>query len=225
MFGALLVRAGLAHGSVAGAVNATAAVLRAALWCVGTMPGIATVSSSFFMVVPPFLPGDIEPAVLSFTDASVVPEPTTDQLVDIAAAAVAARRAIVGDEPRVAFLSYATRGSAGGAAVDRVRDAATRFRARYPDVQADGELQADAALIPAIRLRKAADSPLDGAANILVFPDLDAGNIGYKLVQRLAHAEAIGPILQGLARPCNDLSRGASAEDIVNVTCITAVQG
>jgi phosphate acetyltransferase len=222
VFGALLVREGGAHGCVAGAVSTTAAVLRAALWCVGTAPGIATVSSAFYMIVPSFLDTH-EPAVLTFTDGSVVPEPTAAQLADIAAAAAAARRAIVGDEPRVAFLSYATRGSAGGASVEKVTEAVRLFRERWPAVAADGELQADAALVEHVRARKATDSPLRGAANVLVFPNLDAGNIGYKLVQRLAHAEAIGPILQGLARPCNDLSRGATAEDIVNVACITAL--
>lgn len=224
VFGALLVREGVADGSVAGAANATADVLRAALWCVGTAPGIGTVSSSFYMVVPPFLPGDTDPAVLTFTDAAVVPEPTAEQLVDIASAAAIARRAVVGDEPRVVFLSFSTHGSAGGPAVERVRAATELFRARHPEIPADGELQADAALIPAIRERKAPGSPIAGSANVLVFPGLDAANIGYKLVQRLARADAIGPILQGLARPCNDLSRGASPDDIMNVACITAVQ-
>jgi phosphate acetyltransferase len=222
VFGALLVRAGTAHGSVAGAVHTTADVLRAALWCIGTASGIRTVSSAFYMCVPSFLDTG-EPAVLTFTDGSVVPDPDASQLADIAAAAADARRAIVGDEPRIAFLSYATRGSADGASVDKVRRACALFRKMRPDVAADGELQADAALVASIRERKAPDSPLDRSANVLVFPNLDAGNIAYKLVQRLAHAEAIGPVLQGLARPCNDLSRGASAEDIVNVACITAL--
>lgn len=223
LFADMLVRTGEADGCVAGAVNTTADVLRAALWCVGTAPGIRTVSSSFYMVVPPFR-GTQAPEVLTFTDAGVVPTPTVEQHGDIAAAAADARPKVVGDEPRVAFLSFSTRGSAEGPEVDRVRAGLARFRALRPAVPADGELQADAALVAAVARRKAPDSTIRGDANVLVFPDLDAGNIAYKLVQRLAHAAAIGPILQGLARPCNDLSRGASPEDIVNVACITALQ-
>lgn len=223
VFAAGLVAAGHVHGSLAGASRTTADVLRAALWMVGTRPDIRTVSSSFYMVVDAFR-GGVAQEVLTFTDGSVVPDPDAAQLADIAAAAAAARRQIVGDEPRVAFLSYSTRGSAGGPSVDRVREALDRFRTMMPGVPADGELQLDAAIIPDIGRRKAPGSDVAGGANVLVFPDLDAGNIGYKLVQRLAGADAVGPVLQGLARPCNDLSRGASVSDIVDVACVTALQ-
>jgi phosphate acetyltransferase len=209
-------------GSVAGASSRTADVVRTALQYLGPAPGIHTVSSSFYMVVRGFRGGQEE--VLTFTDAGVVPAPDAMKLVDIACAAADARRRIVGDEPIVAFLSYSTMGSAEGDSVTLMREAVRGFRQRMPAVAADGELQADAALIPDVAARKAPGSAVAGRANVLVFPSLDAGNIAYKLVQRLASARAFGPILQGLPRPFNDLSRGASVSDIVNVACITALQ-
>lgn len=218
---ALMVRFGEVHGSVAGAIHSTADVLRAALWCVGSDEGIRTVSSAFYMAVRPFRSS--VPEVLTFTDAAVVPDPTGPQLAQIAVAASRARRKVVGDSPTVAFLSYSTKGSAEGPSVEKVREGLRIFRDMEPGIPSDGELQADAALIEAVARRKAPHSAVGGGANILVFPDLDAGNIAYKLVQRLGDAEAIGPIIQGLRRPCNDLSRGAGPEDIVNVACVTSL--
>ncbi len=217
-FGAALVALGEADGCVAGAVHATGEVVRAALWAIGTAPGMSLVSSSFYMV----LSGS--ETVLTFTDCAVVPEPTPGQLAEIALAAARDRHQLVGDSPRVAFLSYSTKGSAGGPHVARVQEAAAHFQQLAPNILCDGELQADAALSPEVGERKAPGSPVAGRANVLVFPDLDAGNIGYKLVQRIGGAVAIGPILQGLARPMADLSRGASVDDIVEVTAMVALQ-
>ncbi len=216
-FAACLVALGEADATVGGAVNTTGDVLRAALWAVGAAPGIKTVSSSMYMVTEPY-------GVLTFTDAGVVQYPTAQQLAEIALAACRDRRRIVGDEPRVAFLSHSTRGSAEGDSVDRMREALGLFRGMAPGVVADGELQADAALVPEVAARKAKDSALAGRANVLVFPDLDSGNIAYKLVQRIAGAAALGPIVQGLSKPCCDLSRGAVAEDIVLVSAIALLQ-
>jgi phosphate acetyltransferase len=216
-FGAALVALGEAEGCVAGAACPTGDVVRAALWAIGTAPGVSLVSSSFYMV----LPGD---TVLTFTDCAVVPEPTPGQLAEIALAAARDRTRLVGDSPRVAFLSYSSKGSAGGPHVARVQEAAAHFHQLAPNIPSDGELQADAALNPEVGERKAPGSPVAGRANVLVFPDLDAGNIGYKLVQRLSGAVAIGPILQGLARPMADLSRGATPDDIVEVSAMVALQ-
>lgn len=217
-FAAALVALGEAEGCVAGAVATTADVLRAALWSIGPAEGVTCVSSAFYLELP-------DGRVFTFTDCAVVPEPTPEQLAAIARAAVRDRSRLVGDTPRVAFLSYSTRGSAVGPKVERIRAALEYFRALEPGIPADGELQVDAAVVPAVAARKAPGSPVGGEANILVFPDLDSGNIGYKLVQRLAGAAALGPLLQGLARPMSDLSRGASVEDIVEVAAMVLLQG
>ena len=217
-FGACLVGLGLADVMVGGATFPSGDTIRAALWAVGPAPGITTVSGAFYLVK--------DDTVLTFTDCAVVPEPTAEQLADAAVAAARDRRGIVGDEPVVAFLSYSTKGSAAGPRVARVRQALDVLAARRPppDFVFDGELQADAALVADVAARKAPGSRAAGRANVLVFPDLDSGNIGYKLVQRLGGWEAIGPILQGLARPVADLSRGATGDDIVDTAAVAVLQ-
>jgi phosphate acetyltransferase len=215
--GACLVGIGAADVMVGGALYPSADTIRAALWAVGLAPGIATVSGAFYMVAAE--------RVLTFADCAVVPEPTSAQLVDIALASARDRRRIVGDDPVVAFLSYSTMGSASGPRVQRVQDAVAALRRLAPpDLVFDGELQADAALIAEVGARKAPGTRVAGRANVLIFPDLDAGNISYKLVERLGGWTALGPILQGLAKPIADLSRGATADDIVNTAAIAILQ-
>lgn len=215
--GACLVGIGAADVMVGGADYPSADTIHAALWAVGLAPGIATVSGAFYMIQ--------DDRVLTFADCAVVPEPTSAQLVDSAIASARDRRRIVGDEPVVAFLSYSTHGSASGPRVQRVQDAVAALRRLAPPGFAfDGELQGDAALVADVAARKAPGSAVAGRANVLIFPDLDAGNISYKLVQRLGGWTALGPILQGLAKPIADLSRGATADDIVDTAAIAILQ-
>lgn len=219
-YSTMMVKKGDVDGSVAGAINTTGDVLRPAFQIIKTAPGISVVSGAFFMVLEHELMPD---GLIVFADCAVNPNPDARQLAEIAVASAKTAKTLANIQPRVAMLSFSTKGSSSHELVDKVREATKIAQEIAPDLLIDGEIQADAAIVEKVGQQKAPNRPIAGKANVLVFPDLQAGNIGYKLVQRLANAEAIGPVLQGMAKPVNDLSRGCSAEDVVSLTAITAV--
>ena len=221
-YGVLMVKAGDADGEVSGATHSTADTVRPALQVLKTAPGVSIVSAFLVMIVPDTTYG--ENGLLLYADSGLVINPTAQELAEIAISTGKTMRTIFGVEPRIALLSFSTKGSAGGPLVDKVVEATRIATEKAPDILIDGELQGDAALVPSVAKSKAPGSSVAGKANVLIFPDLQAGNIAYKLTERLAKAEAYGPILQGIARPVNDVSRGCDSEDIVNVAAITAVQ-
>ncbi|HEA47423.1 MAG TPA: phosphate acetyltransferase [bacterium] len=221
-YGTMMVKKGEADGSVSGTVHTTAETIRPALQIIKTTPGVKKVSSSFLMILKDEKFG--ENGALIFADCAILPDPNEEELADIAIASANTAKDLMNCEPRVAMLSFSTKGSASHELVDKVRRVTDIIKRREPHLLIDGELQADAALIPEVASQKAPKSSLAGRANVLIFPGLNSANIGYKLVQRLAGAQAIGPILQGLAKPVNDLSRGCSVEDIINLVAITSLQ-
>ncbi len=222
-FAAMMVREGMADGIVAGAMTTTANVAKAAIYCIGFGERIRTISSCFLISVPDCSYG--ASGTFVFADCGIVPDPSPSQMANIAASASELFKLLVEEEPRVALLSFSTKGSAEHEMVDKVIKAKELIEKKYPELVADGELQLDAAIVPAVAKIKAPGSNVAGKANVLVFPDLNAGNISYKMVQRLAKAEVVGPMMNGVKKPCSDLSRGCSIDEVVNAVCTTAIRG